>query len=51
LKQYEVEYTTTESFLSTRRELINPDRRGSHQISGSERIESALFVFYWQEKE
>jgi hypothetical protein len=47
LTQYEVEYTTIESFRCTRREPINPDRRGSHLISGCERI----FVVYWQEEE
>jgi hypothetical protein len=50
LKQYEVEYTTIESFLSTRRELRNPNRRGSHQISGSKRIQSALFVVIGKKK-
>lgn len=46
LKQYEVEYTTVESFHSTRRERRNPDRRGSHLNSGSERI----FVVYCQKE-
>jgi hypothetical protein len=44
LKQYEVEYTAIGSFQSARRELGKPEKRGFHHISGSERIQSALFV-------